>query len=98
EFCYNNILYLTASRFIPAVTGETWNRYVAEHVFAPLGMEHTVTTAAEVAAANDVATPHGLSDGKVVAIQPYWAHNMDIMSPVGGINSSADDMSHWMLM
>jgi CubicO group peptidase (beta-lactamase class C family) len=98
QFCYNNILYLTASRFIPAITGETWNRYVAEHVFAPLGMDHTVTTAAEVEAASDVAAPHGLLDGKVVAIQPYWAHNMDIMSPVGGINSSADDMSHWMLM
>jgi len=98
EFCYNNILYLTASRFIPAITGETWNHYVAEHVFAPLGMDHTVTTAAEVAAASDVAVPHGLMDGKVVAIRPYWAHNMDIMSPVGGINSSAEDMSHWMLM
>lgn len=98
EFCYNNILYLTASRFIPAVTGETWNRYIAEHVFAPLGMDHTVTTAAEVEAANDVAEPHGLMDGKVVAIQPYWPHNMDIMSPVGGIYSSADDMSHWMSM
>ena len=98
QFCYNNILYLTASRFIPAVTGLTWNRYVSEHLFAPLGMSHTVTTAAEVAAASDVAVPHGLSDGKVVAIRPYWGHNMDIMSPVGGINSSADDMSHWMLM
>jgi CubicO group peptidase (beta-lactamase class C family) len=98
QFCYNNMLYLTASRFIPTVTGETWNRYVAEHVFAPLGMDHTVTTAAEVAAASDVATPHGVMDGKVVAIRPYWAHDMDIISPVGGINSSADDMSHWMLM
>ena len=98
EFCYNNILYLTASRFIPAVTGETWDRYIAEHVFAPLGMDHTVTTSAEVAAANDVAVPHGLYEGKIVAIRPYWGHNMDIMSPVGGINSNADDMSHWMLM
>jgi CubicO group peptidase (beta-lactamase class C family) len=37
-------------------------------------------------------------DGKVQAIQPYWANNMDVFGPVGGINSSANDMSHWLLM
>ncbi len=98
EFCYNNMLYLTAARFIPAITGETWNRYVAQHLFAPLGMDHTVTTEAEVAASSDAAVPHGFVDGKVVPIGLYWAHNMDIASPVGGISSSANDMSHWMLM
>lgn len=98
QFCYNNMLYLTAARFIPAVTGETWNRYVAEHLFTPLGMTRTVTTEAALAASTDVAMPHGLVDGKVAEIHRYWPHNMDIASPVGGINSSADDMSHWMLM
>lgn len=97
-FCYNNILYLTASRFIPAVTGESWNRYVAQRLFAPLGMDRTVTTEAGLVASSDVAMPHGRVDGKVVAIHRYWPHNMDIVSPVGGINSSAADMSHWMLM
>lgn len=97
QFCYNNMLYLTASGFIPAVTGETWNRYVAAHVFAPLGMRGTVTTEAEVAAAGDVAVPHGTVDGKVTPIHRYWPHNMDIISPVGGIWSSAEDMSHWLL-
>ncbi len=98
RFCYNNMLYLTAARFIPAVTGETWNQYVAQHLFAPLGMTRTVTTEAELAASSDVAMPHGLVDGKVAEIHRYWPHNMDIVSPVGGINSSADDMSHWLLM
>jgi CubicO group peptidase (beta-lactamase class C family) len=97
-FCYNNMLYLTASRFIPAVTGATWNRYVAERLFTPLRMDRTVTTEAEVAAASDVAMPHGLVDDTVAVIHRYWPHNMDIASPVGGINSSADDMSHWLVM
>ncbi len=94
QFCYNNMLYLTASRFIPAVTGASWDRYVAEHIFAPLAMRGTVTTEAEVAAAGDVAMPHGIVEGKVTPIQRYWPHNMDIISPVGGIWSSAGDMSH----
>lgn len=98
HFCYNNMLFLVASRFIPAVTGQSWNEYVARRLFAPLGMSRTVTTEAEVAADTDVAMPHGEVDGEVSVMHRYWPHNMDIISPVGGIYSSADDMSHWMLM
>ena len=42
--------------------------------------------------------PHALVDGKVTLIHSYWPHNMDIDAPVGGINSSVNDMSHWLLM
>ena len=98
HFCYNNIMYLTAARFIPAVTGESWDHYVATNLFKPLAMNRTVTTDAEVAASSDVAAPHGMVDGKPAVIRRYWAHNMDLMSAVGGINSSANDMSHWLLM
>lgn len=98
HFCYDNAMYMVASRFVPAVTGETWNRYVAAQLFAPLGMTRTVSTAAAVAAASDVARPHGEVDGKVQVIEPYWSNNMDVFGPVGGINSSASDMSRWLLM
>ncbi len=98
HFCYNNMMYLTAARFIPSATGQSWNDFVAEHLFKPLGMNHSVTTDAEVAAAPDVAAPHGLIDGKPAMIGRYWGHNMDIASPVGGIYSSANDMSRWLLM
>ncbi|MGH8234266.1 MAG: serine hydrolase [Rhodanobacteraceae bacterium] len=97
-FCYNNVQYLAASHFIPALTGKNWNDYVAAHLFQPLGMTRTVTTEAGVAAATDVAAPHGMEDGKPVAIHRYWPHNMDIFAAVGGIWSSANDMSHWLQM
>ena len=98
HFCYDNAMYMVASQFVPAVTGEPWDRHVAAQLFAPLGMTRTVSTAAAVAAASDVARPHGEVDGKVEVIEPYWSNNMDVFGPVGGINSSASDMSHWLLM
>ena len=98
HFCYNNAMYLVASQFIPAVTGTSWNDYVTTHLFAPLDMTRTVSTTAAVAAASDVATPHGEVAGKVEVIKPYWPQNMDVFAPVGGINSSAQDMSHWLIM
>jgi CubicO group peptidase (beta-lactamase class C family) len=97
-FCYNNVQYLMASRFIPAITGADWNDYVAEHLFRPLDMTHTVSTSAGVGAATDVAAPHGMVDGKPAVIPQYWPHNMDVFAAVGGIWSSADDMSHWLQM
>lgn len=98
HFCYNNVMYMVASLYIPAITGESWHRYVATTLFAPLGMKRTVSTAAAVAAASNVARPHGEVDGKVEVIQPYWSNNMDVFAAVGGINSSVNDMSHWLLM
>lgn len=98
HFCYNNTMYMVAAQFVPALTGVSWNDYVATHLFSPLGMTRTVSTAAAVAAASDVAAPHGEVDGKVAVIQPYWANNMDVFAAVGGINSSVNDMSHWLMM
>ncbi len=97
-FCYNNVQYLAASRFIPAITGQGWNDYVAAHLFQPLGMMRTVSTDAAVAASTDVAAPHGMVDGKATVIQRYWPHNMDVFAAVGGIWSSANDMGHWLQM
>ena len=98
HFCYNNTMYLAASLFIPAITGESWNHYVTQHLFAPLGMMRTDTTDAAVEAATNAALPHAKIDGKVVVIKRYWANNMDVFAPVGGINSSVNDMSHWLEM
>ena len=97
-FCYNNVQYLAASRFIPAITGQSWNDYVAAHLFRPLGMDRTVSTEAGVAAASNVAAPHGMIDDKPAVIHRYWPHNMDVFAAVGGIWSSANDMSHWLQM
>lgn len=97
-FCYNNVQYLAASRFIPALTGQSWNDYVAAHLFQPLGMARTVSTDAAVAAATDVAMPHGMIDGRPAVLHRYWPHNMDIFAAVGGIWSSANDMGRWLQM
>jgi len=98
RFSYNNSMYWVASRFIPSVTGESWNNYTEEHLFKPLNMTRTVTTQAGLAATGNVAKPHGMVDGKLQVIHEIWSHNADIEAPAGYINSSARDMSHWLLM
>lgn len=95
RFCYNNAMYLLASQLIPAITGQSWEDYVRTYFFAPLGMTHTNTSIAAMNADSDSAMPHAEVDHKVVVIHRY---ENDIMAPVGGINSSVNDMSHWLMM
>jgi len=97
-FCYNNIQYDAAGRFIPAITGQNWHDYVAAHLFQPLGMDRTVTTEAALEKSTDVAVPHGMVDGKLAAIHRYWPHEADVLPADGAIWSSANDMGHWLQM
>ena len=97
-FCYNNIQYDAAGRFIPAITGQNWHDYVAAHLLQPLGMDRTVTTEAAREKSADVAVPHGMVDGKPAAIRRYWPHEADVLPADGAIWSNANDMSHWLQM
>ncbi len=97
-FCYNNIQYDAAGRFIPAITGQSWHDYVAAYLFQPLGMDRTVTTETAFEKSTNVATPHGMVDGKLAAIHRYWPHEADALPADGAIWSSANDMGHWLQM
>jgi CubicO group peptidase (beta-lactamase class C family) len=95
HFCYNNAMYLVASQLIPAITGQSWEDYVRNHLLVPLDMSRTDTSVAAISADPDAAAPHAEVDHKVTVIRRY---DTDTMAPVGGINSSVNDMSHWLLM
>jgi CubicO group peptidase (beta-lactamase class C family) len=94
RYAYDNLLYLVAGQMIPRITGESWEEFVHERIFAPLGMSHTNASTPELAAAADVAIPHALADGKLVALAQT---NHDNNAPAGSINSCAADLAKWMI-
>lgn len=92
-FEYNNLMFLTAGQIIPAVTGESWDAFVQQRLFKPLGMTSSSTSTTALQGQTDVAQPHELIDGAVRTI-PY--RRIDNIAPAGSINSNAVDMAHWM--
>ncbi len=90
---YSNVMYLAAGEVIRAVTGKSWDKFVDETFFEPLGMNHTVTTTSVLPTIPDVASPHKYVNGKNHPI-PWVA--WDNMGAAGGIISSVDDMLKWM--
>jgi CubicO group peptidase (beta-lactamase class C family) len=92
HYAYDNLLYMTAGQIIPAVTGTSWDDYVRQRIFAPLGMTHSTVTNANLKPGDDVAVPHSRVDGK---LQPIHFEVLDNAGPAGAINSGAADMAKW---
>lgn len=92
RYGYQNIMFLAAGEIVPAVTGKSWDDYVREKFFTPLGMARTVTTYKQLTAAQNVATPHNEVEGKVRVVH---YSNVDAAGGAAVINSTAAEMAEW---
>jgi CubicO group peptidase (beta-lactamase class C family) len=92
QFGYQNLMYLAAGQIVPAVTGVSWDDYVAERIFAPLGMTTSNTSTHALAGMTNVASPHAEVDEE---LRPIPWRNIDNIAPAGSINSNALDMAQW---
>ena len=92
HYAYDNLLYMTAGQIIPAVTGISWDDYIRQHIFEPLGMSHSNVSNAAFKPGDDYASPHERVDGKLQVI-PFEA--LENAGPAGAINSCAADMARW---
>ena len=92
-FGYQNILFLAAGEIVPAVTGRSWDDFVRERFFAPLGMARTTSRHRELTGARNVAAPHNEFGGELRVIR---YDNADNAGGAGAINSSAADMARWL--
>lgn len=95
EFQYQNVMYATAGYAVGEASGGTWQEFVREHIFAPLGMNGADFSANDSQKAADHATPHDERDGKIVTIP--W-RNIDNVAPAGSIDAGVGDMTHWIAM
>jgi CubicO group peptidase (beta-lactamase class C family) len=90
---YQNLMFITAGQLIPALTGKSWDDFVQERIFGPLGMNATVISNHALPANADIATPHAVIDGKM---QPIPLINLDNAGPAGSILSTVGDMARWL--
>jgi CubicO group peptidase (beta-lactamase class C family)/DNA replication protein DnaC len=94
-YAYNNLMFLTAGQVVADLSGKSWDDYLREKIFLPLGMNTTNTSTTTFKQGDDWAWPHSKVEGK---LQPIPFENLDNAGPAGSINSSVADMSKWMLL
>lgn len=93
DYGYSNNMYITAGRLIANVSGMSWDDFVTERIFRPLGMRRSNTSVLELPELDNIAIPHEKLDGSVRTV-PHG--NLDNEGPGGSINSSANQMAQWM--
>jgi CubicO group peptidase (beta-lactamase class C family) len=91
-FGYQNNLFLAAGQVVPAVTGQSWDDFVKERIFTPLGMG-AVTSATAIGPDADAATPHTVRDGRAIAVPRY---NSDNIGPAAAVHAGAREMAQWL--
>ena len=97
KYAYNNFAFIVAGQIIPAVTGKTWEEFVRERIFTPLGMTATEISSTGFKPGDNVASPHSKGwrlEGQLTPVPPTkdvtWA-------PAAGIKSNITDMSKWLI-
>jgi CubicO group peptidase (beta-lactamase class C family) len=91
-YVYSNVMYMVAGEVIPAVTGQSWDEFVQQRLFRPLGMTRSSTSFTAIADGENAAWPHQEIDGRV---QPIPRRNFDVVGPAASVNTSVREMAQW---
>lgn len=89
---YNNLIYTAAGEVVGAAAHSTWDDFLEERIFMPLGMHRTTTRYHVAVSSTNVASPHLRVDGVVT---PVPIRNYDALGGAGSMFSSAYDMAQW---
>jgi CubicO group peptidase (beta-lactamase class C family) len=99
---YNNLMYETLSHLLPTLLNQTFESYIAEHLFAPLGMASSTYSVAEAEERGTLA--HGFHwdmqdhlfglNGTRTATVPYFQRPGEekIWAGAAGVLTSARDL------
>ncbi|KAJ7754376.1 beta-lactamase/transpeptidase-like protein [Mycena maculata] len=108
QYQYNNLMYETLSYLPQTLLNQTFESYIAEHLFAPLGMDSSTYSVAEAEARGTLA--HGIHwtmqdrlfgiNGTKTATVPYFQRPGEerIWAGAAGVLTSARDLSTWVAM
>jgi CubicO group peptidase (beta-lactamase class C family) len=93
SFAYSNGNYATLGMIVQAVTGQSYEDYIRQHIFTPLDMQHSYVSQ-EAAMQDGMARGYRWWFGYPIPVTlPYNRPNL----PAGFIISSAEDMAHYLI-
>jgi len=91
---YCNMGYVAAGQLILAASGISWDKFVQDNIFRPLGMNRSSTTYEALIADKNKCAGHTYWEGKSVVAE---YDNINNMGPAGSINSCVKDLANWVM-
>lgn len=95
QFDYDNLLYLVAGELIARKSGMTWEAFIEERIFKPLGMEQSYPAFNLISDDSNLALPHNVVNNNYSVLSSYKEM---INGAAGGIYTNVNDISEWMLV
>ena len=95
KFQYNNLMFLTAGYLVETLNGKKWEDTIRQLVLEPLGMKRTNFSVLDSQKDADFSFPYVERKGK---LERFPFRDISTVGPAGSINSSANDMSRWLLV
>lgn len=94
KFQYQNIMFTAAGELVTQAQKMPWEKFIADRVFAPLGMTNSNLSMKQMEKAKDFSNGYDYNfDSKETKKRPF--RDIDEVAPAGSINSSARDMAEW---
>ena len=90
---YCNLMFITAGQVISTVSGMSWDDFIRQRIFEPLGMQDSVTSPFYFGDRTNIATPHEDVTDKLQTVN-YRKDNH--FGAAGAIVSSISDIALWM--
>ena len=96
SYHYTNFGMTVGGAAVAAAAGTSWEKLCAKDLYQPLQMTSTSSSYADYLARKDRATIHArVGDHD---FEPKYIRDADAQSPAGGVSSSVNDLSKWLLM
>ena len=90
---YQNTMFELAGLIIERVSGKTWDDFLAERVWHPIGMQETYGSLAQAPATKTHVLPYRYIEEKLT--QAEWDFDKGEKNAAGSVWSSIHDMSLW---
>ncbi|GAB3274909.1 serine hydrolase [Larkinella harenae] len=96
KYDYDNLLYMVAGEVVKRVSGKSWEEFVETRIMQPLQMENSRGSFSRLPTSQtNIIDAHAVVDGKLQIIK---RGRLDVGNSAGGIYSSINDLSKWVIM
>lgn len=92
QYDYDNLLYIVAGEIVTRVSKISWDEFVEERIFKPLGMNTTAGSFDRLTDKTNIIDAHAPVNGKVQVIA---RSTVKVGHSAGGVNSNITDLCKW---
>ena len=96
SYTYQNLMYMVAGEVIKKISGKTWDEFITERLFKPIGMTNTYADYSKIPTSAAKTTPHFKDKDKQDEVRTIGYLTGDNVGAAGGVWSCADDISKWL--